>query len=133
MNSQKTNRLGFTIIESVLTLVIIATSLTAIFTLQTNVMKSVFGSHYTIEHILGIRNFVVKNDQEEYYKSGKKLDKKIEGSDYSITYEPKSSKQFPALTPYKNVVVEKMKIDSKSVFLNNDEFVFFRFNPEGKT
>lgn len=124
---------GFTIIESVLTLVIIGSSLTVIFSLQTNVMKSVFGTHYTIEHIIGIRNFLVKDDQEEFYKQGKKFEKKIDDSDYSVIYEPKTSKQFNGLTTYKNIVVEKMKISSKSPFLNHDEFVFFRFNPEGKS
>lgn len=129
--STATAKSGFTIIESVLTLVIIGSSLTVIFSLQTNVMKSVFGTHYIIEHIIGIRNFVVKDDQEQYYKQGKGFEKKIEDSDYSISYQPKSSKQVPTLSNYKNIVVAKMKISSKSAFLNHDEFVFFRFNAEG--
>jgi len=44
----------------------------------------------------------------------------------------KNNKQFSDLSAYKNIVVEKIKLSSKSVFINYDEFVFFRFNPEGK-
>jgi len=126
-------RRGFTIIESVLTLVIIASSLTVIFSLQTKLMKSVFGTHDLIEHLIGVRNYIVKDDQEEYYKQGKGLEEKVEGSGYSITYAPKPAKQFPALAAYKNIIVEKFTLSSKSVFINSDEFVFFRFNPEGKS
>lgn len=121
---------GFTIIESVLTMAIIATALTSIFSLETKLIKSVFGTHDIIHHLIGVRNFIVADDQEEYYKQGKGLEKKFE--DYTINYEPKTSKQFSSLSSYKNIVVEKIKLSSKSVFKNQDEFAYFRFNPEGK-
>lgn len=133
-NKEKRNicraKSGFTIIESILTMAILAASLTAIFSLQTKLIKSVFGTHDIIHHIIGVRNFIVGDDQEEYYKQGKGLEKKFE--DYTIAYEPKLAKQFPPLANYKNITVEKMKLSSKSVFINQDEFVYFRFNPEGK-
>lgn len=126
------NKCGFTIIESVLTLVIIAASLTAIFSLQTHVMRSVFGVHDMLDYIIAVRNFMVTDDQEEYYKQVKGFEKKFEHEFYTINYEPKSCKSFPGLASYKNIVVEKFNLSSKSIFINYDEFVFFRFNPGGK-
>jgi hypothetical protein len=121
---------AFTIIESVLTLAIIATSLTAIFSLETKLIRSVFGTHDIIHHLIGVRNFIVQDDQEELYKQSKGSEKKLE--DFTITYEPKSSKVFPSLSNFKNIIVEKIKLSSKNVFKNYDEFIYFRFNPEGK-
>lgn len=77
---------AFTLIEVMIATIIIGISITALFGLQSNLMRSIFSSHEVIQRLVIAKNMFVNADQEKYYESNETKVKKIDKPETTVEY-----------------------------------------------
>ena len=131
MKLQKHNAPGFSIIEVMITLVVIATSLTALISLSGSLNKSVLRSRALLERIQGLKNFFVEAQQFKWVEYKKSTERTTEDASLKITYAVKEVPAGSALRPLKNLY--KQDIQARSTLgsiTGEDLIVSFVYNQD---
>lgn len=122
---------GFTLIETIIAVLIIGTSITVLFGLQSLLIKGVFFSHNIVERMIYIKNIFVKAEKDELYKKKEPTIKKISDPEMTLTYQAQELKDKKEFERFRYIVQEQVKAVWGNIFTKHQEiFVSFKFVPD---
>lgn len=118
---------GLTLIEVVLTILIVGISVTSILSLQGTLSRGVFSAHNMLERISYIKNMFVTADKDKLYTKDAPVEKKIEDPSLQISYSRKKS----PLKNFEHIIIEQVDAQWPSVLgTRKESFITFRFEPK---
>jgi prepilin-type N-terminal cleavage/methylation domain-containing protein len=127
---------GFTLIEVLLAMAIIALVLTPIFSIQLAVMRGNSRASQALSRIFLAKQFLVENEfQLKPAEQEKKIEKKIEKPATTLIYALKRIPENSALKKFKDVLIESVLMQwvDRQGKKRQERLVTFVYQPEVKT
>ncbi len=128
----KTVRPGLSLIEVVLTVLILGIAVTSILGLQGTLMRGVFTGHAFLERIGFIRSYFVIIEKERLYTKKSAQEKVLEDPPLKMryTHQKPTSK---SLASFAHLVVDQIEAEWQTSYgVRRDQFAQLKFRPQKK-
>lgn len=119
---------GFTLIETIIALVILGTVITTLFRFQGELLRGTFRWHATVSRISFMRNMFAMAQEEKWYTKNQTKEIKEGLRDTTLTYSFKKVSENGSLGKYKNLYTEQIQAQwSELTGTRTDTLVGFKF------
>jgi prepilin-type N-terminal cleavage/methylation domain-containing protein len=107
MNNTQSYQSGFSLIETIIALLILTVSMTALYKTQSELMMGTMFAHAYSERILAMKNYFVTADQNKWFNKQEPQKKELEEPSMTLTYKTEKPKN-AQLQPLAYLVMEKV-------------------------
>lgn len=126
---------GLTLIETVIAILIIGISVTALLGLQGALSRGVFASHMMVDRLMLIKNMFIKADKDKLYDKDKSYQEQIDYPPTKLTYNVQQVSNKPIFKNFPNVIIERVEAEWPGILNRQSKelLVMFRFKPKAKS